>query len=186
MAKVFDHITEEHRQFIAAQKLFFVATAPLSADGHINVSPKGLDSFRVLDSDEVAYLDLTGSGNETSAHLLENGRVTFMFCAFDGSPMILRLYGQARTILPHTSEWDTYIGLFPDLPGARQIILADIDRVSTSCGFGVPEMNYEGDRTQLTDWATKKGDAALADYRREKNARSLDNLPTALGEAISE
>lgn len=186
MGKVFDHITEEQRQFIAAQKIFFVATAPLSAEGHINLSPKGMDTFRVLDSDEVAYLDLTGSGDETSAHLLENGRITFMFCAFEGAPLILRLYGQGRAILPGSSEWDEYIGLFPTLPGTRQIILAEIERVSTSCGYGVPLMAYQGDRPQLTDWATKKGPEALAEYRREHNLRSLDGLPTALGAAAAQ
>ncbi|MCS7069895.1 MAG: pyridoxamine 5'-phosphate oxidase family protein [Anaerolinea sp.] len=186
MGKVFDHITEEHRQVIAAQKIFFVATAPLSADGHINLSPKGMDTFRVLNSDTVAYLDLTGSGNETSAHLLENGRITFLFCAFEGRPLILRLYGQGRTILPGSGEWDEYIGLFPSLPGTRQIVLAEIERVSTSCGYGVPLMGYQGDRPQLTDWATKKGPEALAEYRREHNRRSLDGLPTALGATTAE
>lgn len=184
MGKMFDHITEDHLKFIAKQKLFFVATAPLAADGHVNVSPKGLDTFRVIDTAEVAYLDLTGSGNETSAHLLENGRITFMFCAFDGPPQILRLYGTGRTILPTAGEWDEYAARFPDLPGARQIIVAEIDRVQTSCGYAVPLYDFSADREVLTDWAEKKGEPALLNYRREKNSRSLDNLPTPLGDAV--
>jgi hypothetical protein len=182
MGKTFDRITPELRQFIEAQQVFFVATAPLARDGHVNLSPKGLDCLRVLSETSVAYLDLTGSGNETSAHVEENGRITLMFCAFDGAPSILRLYGQGRTVLPGTARWDELVGQFPDYPGARQIIEADVDRAMTSCGFGVPLFDFRGHRDTLARWAETKGSAALAQYRREKNGRSIDGLPTALGE----
>jgi hypothetical protein len=181
MAKVFDRITDELHQFMTEQPIFFVATAPLSATGHINLSPKGLDSFRILSPTRVAYLDLTGSGNETSAHLQENGRITLMFCAFQGAPLILRLYGQGETVLPHTPNWGSLLPLFPNLPGARQIIVAEINRVQTSCGFGVPLFDYRADRDKLVQWAAKKGEAGLQDYRQQKNRVSIDGLPTALG-----
>lgn len=180
MAKVFDYITDELQKFIATQSMFFVATAPLSPTGHVNLSPKGLDSFRILSPNRVAYLDLTGSGNETSAHLLENGRITFMFCAFQGAPLILRLYGQGTVLLPSTPNWEKHKALFPTLPGTRQIITADIDRVQTSCGTGVPLFEYEGDRDELVKWATKKGDAGLQDYWQLKNMKSIDGLPSPL------
>jgi hypothetical protein len=181
MGKTYDHIPAELRDFILAQKVFFVATAPLDAAGHINLSPKGLDCFRVLSDRQVAYLDLTGSGNETSAHLEENGRITFMFCAFDGPPNILRLYGRGRTVLPGTPEWDQLITPFPQRIGIRQVLLADIDRVMTSCGFGVPLYDFRGDRDTLERWAQTKGPDALERYRLEKNTRSIDGIPTALG-----
>lgn len=181
MAKVFDSITPELQAFITAQHLFFVATAPLSSAGHVNLSPKGLDSFRILSPNRVAYLDLTGSGNETSAHLVENGRITFMFCAFQGAPCILRLYGQGRVLLPANSEWTELHTLFLPIAGARQIIVADIDRVQTSCGLGVPLMEFEGQRSALVDWAEKKGEEGLAAYWQQKNLVSLDGLPTPLG-----
>lgn len=180
MAKVYDHITNDLQTFIAAQHLFFVATAPLSPTGHINVSPKGLDSFRILSPNRVAYLDLTGSGNETSAHLLENSRITLMFCAFQGAPLILRLYGQGKVLLPSAPHWQDVVDLFPPLPGVRQIIVADIDRVQTSCGTAVPLFQYEGDRDELVKWATKKGDVGLYDYWLQKNMTSIDNLPSPL------
>ena len=180
MGKTYDHITPDLRAFIEAQKLFFVATAPLDAGGHVNLSPKGLDCFRVLSDKSVAYLDLTGSGNETSAHVEENGRVTFMFCAFDGAPNILRLYGRGRTVLPGTPRWEELAPKYPQYAGARQIIEADIDRVMTSCGFAVPLYDYRGDRDTLVRWAETKGDEALIEYRRQKNARSIDGIPTAL------
>lgn len=181
MAKVLDCITEELQAFIAAQPLFFVASAPLSAAGHINLSPKGLDSFRILSPQRVAYLDLTGSGNETSAHLQENGRITLMFCAFQEPPKILRLYGQGKVLLPGMAEWETLIDQFLPLPGARQLIVADIDRVQTSCGFGVPLMEPVGQRQTLLQWAKKKGADKLQAYQQEKNATSIDGLPTPLG-----
>jgi hypothetical protein len=185
MAKVFDAITPELQEFIATQHLFFVATAPLSSTGRVNLSPKGLDSFRILSPNQVAYLDLTGSGNETSAHLLENGRITFMFCAFQGAPCILRLYGQGRVVLPPTQEWAELHPSFSPIAGARQIIVADIDRVQTSCGLGVPLLDYQGQRSALVNWAEKKGEEGLATYWQQKNLVSLDGLPTPLGEVQS-
>ncbi|MBD2253457.1 pyridoxamine 5'-phosphate oxidase family protein [Nostoc parmelioides] len=180
MAKVFDHITKELQEFITAQHLFFVASAPLSPDGHVNMSPKGLDCFRILSPHQVAYLDLTGSGNETSAHLQENGRITLMFCAFEGSPLILRLYGKGETILPSSPNWNSLYSLFPPIPGTRQIIVADIERVQTSCGLGVPLYEYQGQRQALVDWAEKKGMQGVNDYRKQKNVVSIDGLPTPL------
>ena len=182
MAKVFDHITPELRQFITQQHLFFVATAPLGETGHVNVSPKGLDCFRVLSPNRVAYLDLTGSGNETSAHLQENGRITFMFCAFHGAPSILRLYGVGQTLLPTADEWQSLVEEFPAIPGVRQIIVADIDRVQTSCGHGVPLYEHQGARSQLVSWAEKKGAAGLAAYHQQKNRLSIDGLWSAIGD----
>ena len=176
MARVHDSITGELRAFIEAQPLFFTASAPLAADGHVNLSPKGLDTLRVLGPDRVAYLDLTGSGNETSAHLHENGRITLMFCAFQGPPRILRLFGTGRVVLPGDAEWDALAAYFPAYPGARQVVVGDVHRVQTSCGFGVPRMEPAGERDQLLRWAEAKGDA-LPSYRREKNARSIDGLP---------
>ncbi|QLE55539.1 pyridoxamine 5'-phosphate oxidase family protein [Nostoc sp. TCL26-01] len=180
MAKVFDCITKELQEFIAAQHLFFVASAPLSPDGHVNMSPKGLDCFRIISPHQVAYLDLTGSGNETSAHLQENGRITLMFCAFAEPPSILRLYGKGKTILPNSSEWDSLYCVFPQIPGTRQIIVADIERVQTSCGFAVPLYEYRGQRQILVDWAEKKGEQGIREYQKQKNVVSIDGLATPL------
>ena len=181
MAKTYPTITDELRDFIHAQPMFFVATAPLDAGGHVNLSPKGLDCFRVLSPNHVAYLDLTGSGNETSAHLHENGRITFMFCAFSGPPKILRLYGQGTTCLPASEAWAKLQPLFPSYPGARQIINAEIHRVQTSCGFAVPLMEYAGQRDTLIRWAEAKGDEEVQAYQQQKNARSLDEMLTPIG-----
>ena len=186
MAKVFDYITPELQQVISQQHLFFVATAPLGETGHINVSPKGLDCFRVLSPNRVAYLDLTGSGNETSAHLQENGRITLMFCAFQGAPSILRLYGRGQTLLPNAIEWESLLAQFPAIPGVRQIITADIDRVQTSCGHGVPLYEHQGERSQLVAWAEKKGEAGLAAYHQQKNRISIDGLWSAIGDRTQE
>jgi hypothetical protein len=183
MAQSYSAIGDDLREWIGAQPLFFVATAPLDGEGHINLSPKGLDSLRILGPNSAAYLDLTGSGNETSAHLLENGRITLMFCAFAGPPRIVRLYGKGRTVLPGSAEWLGLRSLFPDHPGARQIIVADITRVQTSCGFGVPLMEWVGQREALARWAEAKGETGLLDYRAVKNRVSLDGLPTALAVA---
>ncbi|NJM40455.1 MAG: pyridoxamine 5'-phosphate oxidase family protein [Anaerolineae bacterium] len=166
--------------FIRAQHIFFVASAPLAANGHVNLSPKGMDCLRVLTPNQVAYLDLTGSGNETSAHVSENGRITFMWCAFNGPPRILRLFGQGRTALPGSVDWAALRSQFPEYPGVRQIIVAEIDRVQTSCGFGVPLMNYAGDREALIKYAETTGEDELARYRQEKNAISMDGLPARL------
>lgn len=181
MGKFFDTILPQHREFIAKQKIYFVASAPLSAEGHVNVSPKGLDSFRILTESKVAYLDITGSGNETSAHILENGRITLMFCAFDGPPLILRLYGKGRTVLPGNAEWNELAAWFNNMPlSTRQIIVADVYQVQTSCGFGVPFYEYTGERDQSYKWAENKGEKGLEQYRAEKNRVSLDGLPTAM------
>ena len=184
MAKVLDQITDQLAAFIGAQPLFFVGSAPLDAHGHVNLSPKGLDCLRILSTLCVAYLDLTGSGNETSAHLAENGRITFMFCAFEGPPQILRLYGRGRVVLPATDDWDALAPQFPDYPGARQIIVAEIERVQTSCGFTVPLMEYRGQRDTLIRWAEAKGADGLTEYRQQKNIRSIDGLPTPLAGAV--
>lgn len=180
MAQAYPAITDELREFIEAQQLFFVATAPLSGEGHVNVSPKGCGSLRVLGPERVAYLDLTGSGNETSAHLAENGRITFMFCAFAGPPRIVRLYGSGTTALPGSPLWDELRPRFGDDPGARQIIVAEIARVQTSCGFAVPFFDYAGERDALAKWASKQGEAGLERYRQRKNAVSIDGLPAPL------
>ena len=184
MAKLFDCITPELQDFIHHQHLFFVATAPLSPAGHINLSPKGLDTFEILSSTRVAYLDLTGSGNETSAHLQENGRITFMFCAFQEPPRILRLYGSGRTVLPIHEDWPGLIKYFPEIPGTRQIIVADIERVQTSCGFGVPYYQHQGRREILVQWAERKGKEGLKAYWREKGQVSIDGLPTPLSHSL--
>lgn len=180
MAKIIDSITKELQEFIADQHLFFVGSAPLNPTGHVNLSPKGLESFRILSPHRVAYLDLTGSGNETSAHLQENGRITFMFCAFDGPPSILRLYGQGYTILPDSPDWNSLYPLFEQIPGTRQIIVADIERVQTSCGFAVPLYEYQGQRETLVNWAIKKGEQGIKEYHQQKNLVSIDGLTTPL------
>ena len=180
MGKFHDSIQEAHKAFIEHQKMFFVSTAPLSGAGHINLSPKGLDSFRVLSPTRVAYMDIVGSGNETSAHVLENGRITFMFCAFDGPPNILRLYGTGRTVLPEDAEWAEISSPFELLLATRQIIVADIHKVQTSCGYGVPFYEYTGERDIAMIWAEKKGADGLEEYKKEKNRISLDGLPTSL------
>jgi hypothetical protein len=184
MGKTYDGITAELREFIEGQQVFFVASAPLDAGGRVNCSPKGLDCLRVLGERQVAYLDLTGSGNETSAHLEENGRITLMFCAFAGPPKILRLYGRGRTVLVGADGWDELAVKFRMMPGARQIIVVDVERVQTSCGFAVPRYEFQGQREMLADWAEKKGPDGLAKYRREKNAMSIDGQPTTLGKAL--
>lgn len=186
MAKRYDRITPTLQSFIEAQPLFFVATAPLSEQGHVNLSPKGYDTFRILTANQVAYLDLTGSGNETSAHLAENGRITFMFCAFRGTPQILRLYGKGETVLPGAERWEELVAHFPSYPGIRQIILASIDLVHTSCGYGVPLMELQKDRETLTRWATSQGEEGLVDYRGANNSESLDGLPTPLAQQCEE
>ncbi len=180
MAKVHAAITPEIAEFIGRQHMFFVGTAPLSAEGHVNLSPKGLDCFRVLGPQQVGYMDVIGSGNETAAHLLENGRITFMFCAFEGPPNILRLYGTGRAVLPGTDAWAALAQVFAVVPSTRQIIVAEIARVQTSCGFGVPEYSYAGERDMHFKWADKKSAAELAEYQEKYNTRSIDGLPTPL------
>jgi hypothetical protein len=178
MGRVLETITPELAAFIDAQPVFFVATAPATG-GHLNLSPKGLDSFAVLGPREVAYLDLTGSGAETIAHLRENGRITLMFCAFDGKPNIVRLYGHGEVIPVDDPAATPFLARLPapDLPGARSVIRVDVERVSTSCGFGVPLMTFAGTRSQLLDWAEKQGPEGLVEYRAQKNVVSIDGLP---------
>jgi hypothetical protein len=177
MSRVFDEITPELAEFIADQPLFFVATAPSGSDGRVNLSPKGLDTFRVLGPNEIAYLDLTGSGVETIAHLRDNGRITIMFCAFSGPANIVRLYGRGEAIPAHDPRAAEMLDRFPDLPGVRAVVRVAVDRVSTACGYAVPELEPVGDRSQLIAWATRKGADGLAAYRAEKNATSIDGLP---------
>ena len=186
MAQQYDRITPALQSFIQAQPLFFVATAPLSEHGHVNLSPKGYDTFRILSPHQVAYLDLTGSGNETSAHLAENGRITFLFCAFHGAPQILRLYGKGETILTGAERWEELVAHFPSYHGIRQLILVSIDRVHTSCGYGVPLMELQKDRETLKRWATSKGEEGLVDYRGANNSKSLDGLSTPLAQQDKE
>jgi hypothetical protein len=178
MAKQYDHITAAHQAFIAQQKIFFVGTA--AQTGRVNVSPKGLDSLRVLGPNRVAWLSVTGSGNESAAHVADTGRMTVMFCAFDGPPLILRLYGEAQVIYPRDAAWAELLSHFESLPGTRQIFDLSVDLVQTSCGMAVPLYEYEGDRTALNQWATKKGADGLAAYWQEKNQVSIDGLPTHL------
>ncbi|MDP4285323.1 MAG: pyridoxamine 5'-phosphate oxidase family protein [Bacteroidota bacterium] len=181
MGKFHTSISTAHAAFIRKQHIFFVATAPLSAEGRVNLSPKGLDCFKTLSENKVAYMDLISSGNETSAHTLENGRITFMFCSFEGSPNILRLYGKGFAVLPGTKDWNLYAPHFKIYPSTRQIIVADIDLVQTSCGFGVPLFTYEGERDFHFEWAKQKGTEGLREYMLEKNCKSLDGLPTDVG-----
>src|ERR1700712_5404111 len=173
MGKLHDSIKPAHKEFIENQHIFFVSTAPLSAEGRINLSPKGLDCFRVLSENQVAYMDLISSGNETSAHTLENGRITIMFCSFDGAPNILRLYGKGFTVLPGTDGWEVYSRHFKIYPSTRQIIVANIDLVQTSCGFGVPLFEYVGERAIHFEWAEQKGEEGLLDYIQKNNLKSL-------------
>jgi len=178
MAKVYPEIDARMAEWIGRQPLFFVGTAPLSAAGHVNLSPRGLDTFRLLDSTTAAYLDLTGSGNESAAHLAENGRITVMFCAFSGDPRILRLYGRGEVILPGAPEWEGLRQHFPlAIPGVRQIVRIAVERVQTSCGFGVPLMEYAGQRDTLIEWANRKGPDGIRTYWETKNAVSIDGLP---------
>ena len=179
MGKVFDGIDERNRQFIQAQHLFFVATAPLSADGLVNLSPKGLEGLAILDEHTVAYLDFMGSGIETVAHVRENGRIVLMFCSFEGPPRILRLHGKGEIVEPGDEGWADLAGRFEQGGHriARSIVKVRVERVADSCGYGVPLHRYEGERSQLFDWAERKDDAKLAGYRRDFNAKSLDGLP---------
>jgi pyridoxamine 5'-phosphate oxidase-like protein len=177
MGKTYSEIEDGLRQFIEAQKMFFVATAPAGTEGHINLSPKGLDTLRILGPKTVAYLDYTGSGIETIAHLRENGRIVVMLCAFDGPPKIVRLYGRGRAIEPHDAEWAALVGHFTPLAGTRAIILVELDRIADSCGFAVPLYRFEGDRSQLIASAERKGAEGTAAYQRKNNAASIDGLP---------
>ncbi|HSL56456.1 MAG TPA: pyridoxamine 5'-phosphate oxidase family protein [Acidimicrobiales bacterium] len=179
MGRTREQIDEPLAEWIAGQPIFFVATAPREG-GHVNLSPKGYDSLRVLGPLEVAYLDLTGSGVETIAHLLDDGRITLMWCAFSGPPRIVRVQGRGEAVLADDPRYPDLAARFPDTPGARAVIRVDVDRIADSCGYAVPLMDLVGERDRLRDWAAGKGPDGLADYHAEKNATSIDGLP-ALG-----
>jgi hypothetical protein len=178
MAKTFEGIDEKLGRFLADQPVFFVATAPRGAEGHVNISPKGVaGTFSILDGYTVAYLDITGSGIETVAHLRDNGRIVIMFCAFAGPPRIVRLHGRGTVVLPGDAGWEELAARFPPQPGIRSVIKVALDRVSDSCGFGVPFMTYDKERSQLAEWANRKTEEELVEYRARKNAVSIDGLP---------
>ncbi len=176
MGQQFNELSQEHIDFISTQKMYFVGTA--TADSRVNISPKGQDSFRVLNSKRVAWLNVTGSGNESSAHVQRDPRMTIMFAAFEGKPIILRIYGKARVIHRNDSEWLEYFSLFPQLPGTRQIFEVEIDLVQKSCGMSVPFYDYVSEREQLNDWAIAKGESGMINYWREKNQMSIDKIAT--------
>lgn len=179
MAKHNDHISDDHSAFIARQPMFFIATA--MADGRINLSPKGLDgTLRVLGPNRVAFLNLTGSGNEIAPHLARDGRITLMFCSFDDQPLILRLYGRGRALHQRDAEWADFEPLFPDLAGKRQIVVVEVESTISSCGFGVPRMDLVEQRSLLPEWAAKKGEDGIRDYWRQKNRISFDGHDTGL------
>ncbi|MDT8429761.1 MAG: pyridoxamine 5'-phosphate oxidase family protein [Pseudomonadales bacterium] len=178
MADRFDSLSEEHIGFIRRQAIYFIGTA--AADGFVNVSPKGMDTFRVLDATRIAWLNLTGSGNETAAHVLENPRMTVMFCAFEKQPLILRLYGQARVIHPRDEDWQQQLEHFPVQAGARQIFELSLEMVQTSCGFAVPCYDFVGMRPTLDKWAVNKGQQGIEQYWLEKNTTSLNGKPTGI------
>ena len=177
MGRTHDTLDDDLVAWIERQHVFFVASAPSGPDGHVNLSPKGYDTFRVLGPTEVAYLDLTGSGVETIAHVRENGRLTIMFCAFEGKPRILRLFGRAEAVLVGDPGYDGLAAAFPTVPGARSIVRLSVERIQSSCGYAVPFMSYERERETLDDWAARKGPEGIAAYHAEKNARSIDGLP---------
>jgi hypothetical protein len=179
MAKRHDEIDAKLKDFIEAQKIFFVATA--GPEGRVNLSPKGLDgTLAVLGPRRVAFLNLTGSGNETAAHLRLNDRITLMFCAFSGAPNILRLYGKGKALAAGRPGFGELAGHFAELPGARQIVDVAVEEIITSCGFGVPLMEFAGQRDTLVKWAEKKGEDGISAYWREKNAMSFDGIPTGV------
>jgi hypothetical protein len=178
MGKRYTQLSHELQDFIEQQKIFFVGTA--AADGRINISPKGMDTLRVLTPNRVVWLNLTGSGNETAAHLAEDDRITLMFCAFESNPVILRLYGHGKAFHPRDAEWKGLMELFPPIPGARQVVDVSIDLVQTSCGMGVPFFDFKTQRDQLNRWAERKGSAGIQEYWGQKNQVSLDGKPTGI------
>ena len=178
MAEQFSSLNEKHIKFIQNQHIFFVGTA--GAEGFVNVSPKGMDSLRIINESKVAWLNVTGSGNESAAHVLENGRMTLMFCSYDKQPLIFRIYGQAKVIHPRDDDWSKLESLFPAYSGARNIFELDIDMVQTSCGYAVPYYEYTGERPTLNNWADKKGQTGIEEYWQEKNTLSLDGKDTGI------
>lgn len=177
MGKIYELINAELRDWLLQQKVFFVATAPQAENGHINCSPKGGDTFRVLGEREVAYLDLTGSGIETTAHLRENGRIVLMFCSFEGRPMIVRLHGTGEVIYPTNPDFARLVAHFPGQAGVRAIMKVSVTRISDSCGHGVPLMEFVARRDLIEKWSAVKGPQGLAEYRAAKNSASIDGLP---------
>jgi len=176
MGQRYTELSEKHIEFISDQKIFFVGTA--TSNSRVNISPKGMDSLRVLSNRRVAWLNVTGSGNETSAHVQQSPRISIMFCAFDGAPLILRLYGTATVIHKDDPKWSDFYPLFKPLPGARQIFDVELDLVQASCGMAVPYFSYTGERDSLSDWATKKGEDGVRQYWAEKNQFSIDGIQT--------
>lgn len=177
MSKTYEQIDDELAAWIERQRLFMVATAPLAGEGHVNCSPKGGDSFRIIDPWTVLYQDLTGSGVETIAHLRENGRIVIMFCAFEGAPRIVRLHGKGAVVTPTDSDFSSLAPSFPPNPGTRAVIRVKVTRISDSCGYAVPLFDYKSDRDTLDRWAEAKGAENLTAYREERNAKSIDGLP---------
>jgi len=169
-------------EFIQNQKIFFVATSPKT--GRINLSPKGMDSFRVLKKNKIVWLNYTGSGNETAAHLLDDPRITIMFCSFDKKPLILRLYGIAKTVHPRDSAWLSLVSLFNDAEGARQIFEMEVELVKSSCGESIPFYDYAGEREDLKNWIRQKGETGIYNYWMEKNTLSMDDQPTGILEEM--
>lgn len=178
MAKFYPQLNEEHIAFMRKQAIFFTATA--CPEGHINLSPKGMDTLRVLDNNTVAYLDLTGSGNESSAHLAKDGRMTMMLCSFDEQPLIFRLFGRGEVVLPHDPQWLQLSSHFTLLPGTRQIIVLHVNQVQTSCGYAVPRYQLVEERQTLLHWAEKKGDDGIREYWHKNNMSSIDGYPSHL------
>ena len=178
MGKTYDQLDERLHRWIADQRMFFVATAPSGTGGHVNLSPKGhADTFTILDERTVAYLDLTGSGAETIAHLRDNGRIVLMFCAFSGPPRILRLHGRGQVVLPEDAAWLGLMARFPARRGARAVVVVDVQRIADSCGSAVPRYDFAGQRDLLDQWTDRKDDAALDAYRAQRNRTSIDDLP---------
>lgn len=178
MAKFYDKLTSRLQKFIKNQKIFFVATAP--KNGRINLSPKGMDSLRVVGENRILWLNVTGSGNETAAHLLENDRITLMLCSFEGVPNILRIYGKGKAIHPKDADWKNVVRLFPETPGTRQIFDITVESAQTSCGMSIPFFDYKGEREQLNDWAKEKGEDGIEQYWEDRNLTSIDGKPTGL------
>jgi hypothetical protein len=180
MGKQLEQISPDLQEFIQKQKIFFVATA--MSIGKVNLSPKGMDSFRIIHSKRVMWLNVTGSGNETATHLSENDRITVMFCAFEGKPLILRLYGKGKVYHQRDAEWDEFIPLFPELPGARQLVDIEVEMVQTSCGMAVPFMDFNRERDELKKWTQKQGEKGIKEYWGKKNTVSLDGRKTGIFE----
>ena len=182
MAKFYPELTDTLKGFIQEQKIFFTASAHAGPNGRINLSPKGMDTFRCLDNKTVAYLDLTGSGNETAAHVRENGRLTIMFCSFSEKPLILRLYGKGEIVRRDSEKWEKLAENFPSFLGERQIVVLHVESLQTSCGFGVPVFELKEERPKLIEWMEKKGEDGIEAYWLEKNQTSIDGLPTGICE----